>query len=87
MARLPGERYLIQQADGGVTLFEDFTERVIVRFDPADGNSVAQALETIRGSGAASPTLRQSPGRHEPVPGGSRPLAPAVPAGSSAPGP
>jgi hypothetical protein len=49
MARLPSERYLIQQIDGTVVLFEDFTERAITYFDPADGTSVAAALEIIRG--------------------------------------
>lgn len=50
MARLPGERYLIQQADGIVRLFEDYTEDLIVAFDPADGISAANALDVIRDS-------------------------------------
>jgi hypothetical protein len=50
MARLPSERYLIQQHDGVVDLFEDYTERMIVRFDPADGNIIPWALQVIRDS-------------------------------------
>jgi hypothetical protein len=51
MARLPSECYLMQQAGGSVVLFEDFTERQLVRFDPADGIAVADALDEIRASG------------------------------------
>jgi hypothetical protein len=50
MARLPSEQYLMQQAGGIVRLFEDYTEALIVAFDPADGIAVANALEAIRGS-------------------------------------
>lgn len=50
MARLPSERYLMQQVGGSVILFEDFTERQVVRFDPADGIAVANALDVIRDS-------------------------------------
>lgn len=50
MARLPSEQYLMQQIGAQVVLFEDFTERQVVRFDPADGNAVANALDAIRGS-------------------------------------
>lgn len=50
MARLPSERYVIQQSGGIVELTEDFTERRIVRFIPASGHSVADALEEIRDS-------------------------------------
>jgi hypothetical protein len=47
MARLPSERYLIQQIGGDVILFEEGTEREIVRFDPhgpggADASAKAQ---------------------------------------------
>lgn len=48
MARLPGEQYLMQQVGAQVILFEDFTEREIARFDPADGNAAAEALDVIR---------------------------------------
>lgn len=47
MARLPSEMFLIQQVDGQVILFEDGSEREIVRFDPADGNAAARAQKTI----------------------------------------
>lgn len=47
MARLPSERFLIQQLDGVVVLFEEGTEREIVRFDPADKNATARAQRTI----------------------------------------
>lgn len=48
MARLPGERYLIQQMDDGdVVLFEDGSEREIVHFDPSDQNITAMAQKTI----------------------------------------
>jgi hypothetical protein len=41
----------VQQIGGHVILFEDFTERQVVRFDPADGNAAADALDVIRDSG------------------------------------
>jgi hypothetical protein len=48
MARLPSERYLIQQIDADlVILFEDGTEREIVRFDPSDNNATALAQKDI----------------------------------------
>lgn len=50
MARLPSEQYLMQQADGIVRLFEDYTEALIVAFPAADGNCVAEALQHIRES-------------------------------------
>lgn len=50
MARLPSERYVIQQIDGSVVLFEDGSEREIVRFNPADTNAAAQAQATIHES-------------------------------------
>jgi hypothetical protein len=50
MARLPSEQYLIQQADGIVRLFEDYTERQIVAFPAGDGIEVAEALRHIRES-------------------------------------
>jgi hypothetical protein len=50
MARLPSKRYLMQQIGAQVVLFEDFTERQVVRFDPADGIAAANALDAISGS-------------------------------------
>ena len=50
MARLPSERYVIQQIDGMVILFEDMSEREIVRFDPSDGNAAARAQKVIHDS-------------------------------------
>jgi len=47
MARLPSERYLVQQIDGQVVLFEDFTEREITRFDPGSVLASGHALEEI----------------------------------------
>lgn len=50
MARLPSEQYLMQQDGGEVALFEDGSERELVRFDPADSMDAALALEFIRES-------------------------------------
>jgi hypothetical protein len=50
MARLPSEQYLMQQIGAQVVLFEDFTERQVVRFDPADGIAAANALDVIQAS-------------------------------------
>ena len=50
MARLPSEQYLMQQIGGKVILFEDFTEREVVRFDPSDGIAAANALDAIQRS-------------------------------------
>lgn len=48
MAQLPPDgTYLIQQIGGEVILFERYTERELVRFDPADANGIAQAQRTI----------------------------------------
>jgi len=48
MARLPSEQYLIQMmGDDKVILFEDGSEREIVRFDPRDQNATAQAQKVI----------------------------------------
>lgn len=47
MARLPGEAWLIQQIDGDVILFNEYTEEEIVRFDPKDKNESAVAQYTI----------------------------------------
>lgn len=50
MARLPSMRYLIQQIGGTVILFEEGSEREIVRFDPSDADATARAQATIYGS-------------------------------------
>jgi hypothetical protein len=50
MARLPSYGYLIQQIGGMVILFQDCTEREIVRFYPGDGIATANALDVIRDS-------------------------------------
>lgn len=47
MARLPSTRYLIQQIGGSVILFEDYTEREIVKFDPASQGDTARAQKVI----------------------------------------
>jgi hypothetical protein len=47
MARLPSEKYLIQQIDGMVVLFEDGSEEVLVRFDPSSQHLTAMAQKTI----------------------------------------
>jgi hypothetical protein len=50
MARLPSYGYLMQQIGGEVVLFEDHTEREVVRFDPSVPAQREQAQETIDGS-------------------------------------
>ncbi len=47
MARLPSEQWLIQQISGEVILFQEYTEREIVRFDPSDANATCLAQKTI----------------------------------------
>lgn len=47
MARLPSERYVIQQIDGRVVLFEEGTERELLRFNPSNANQAAQAQRAI----------------------------------------
>jgi hypothetical protein len=50
MARLPSERYLIQQIGGQVILFEDGSEREIARFDPASQEAAVSAQKVIHDS-------------------------------------
>ena len=50
MARLPGEQFRIQQVGGSVVLFEDYTEREIVRFNPASADDSARAQKVIHDS-------------------------------------
>lgn len=47
MARLPSMSYLIQQIGGEVVVFEEHTEREVVRFDPSDANAAARAQHAI----------------------------------------
>lgn len=47
MARLPSERYVIQQTDGKVILYEEGTERELLRFNPSNANHVARAQWAI----------------------------------------
>lgn len=42
-----GERHLMQQIGGKVILFERYTERELVRFDPSDADASAQAQQVI----------------------------------------
>jgi hypothetical protein len=50
MAQLPGERYLMQQQEGEVVLFDRYTEEEVVRYDPSDGNAGARAQKVIHDS-------------------------------------
>lgn len=50
MARLPSEKFLIQQVGQNVIVFEDFTEREIVRYDVTDANAMSIAQKTIHDS-------------------------------------
>lgn len=47
MARLPSGRFLIQQIEKEVILFETNTEREIVRFDPLDAPGRVNAQHAI----------------------------------------
>lgn len=47
MAQLPGEMWIINQADGIVRLFHRYTEEEIVSFDPSNGDAAARAQHTI----------------------------------------
>jgi hypothetical protein len=47
VAQLPGERYLIQQIDNKIILFERYTEREIAKWDASDPNAFAKAQKTI----------------------------------------
>lgn len=52
MARLASSDnpWLIQQIDGMVVLFHEYTEDEIVRFDPAEGHQAAMAQKVIHDS-------------------------------------
>lgn len=51
MARLPSSQFLIQMiGNDTVLLFEDGTEREIVKFNPQNGDETAQAQKTIHDS-------------------------------------
>lgn len=48
MAQLPPDgQWLIQQINGVVILFERYTERELLRFNPYDANDAASAQHTI----------------------------------------
>lgn len=48
MAQLPPDgEWVIQQFDGEVVLFQQYTEKEIVRFDPGDANATAMAQHVI----------------------------------------
>jgi hypothetical protein len=47
MARLPSMNYLVQQIGGDVIVFEDGTEREVVRFPAGDPDAAARAQKTI----------------------------------------
>jgi len=47
MARLPSEKYLIQQVEGEVVLFHANTNTEIGRFNPHDGPATAQFQKVI----------------------------------------
>lgn len=42
-----GEQWLMQQIDGMVILFERYTERELLQFDPSNANEAARAQKTI----------------------------------------
>lgn len=50
MARLPSERFLVQQIGPDVVLFEDGSERELARWPAGDGNAVARAQKVIHDS-------------------------------------
>lgn len=47
MARVADGNWLIQQIDGIVVLFHEYTDEEIVRFDPSDADAAARAQLTI----------------------------------------
>lgn len=48
MAGLPPDgRFLIQQNDGIVTIFDSYTQEELIKFNPADANAAATAQKTI----------------------------------------
>lgn len=47
MARLPSMRFIMQEVDGMVVLFEEGTEEEIVKFDPTNANASALAQKDI----------------------------------------
>lgn len=47
MARLPGDRYVIQQIAGLVILFRRGSEEEILRFKPSDADACAKAQRAI----------------------------------------
>lgn len=47
MARLPSERFLVQQIGPDVVVFEDMTEREVVRFPASSADAAAKAQKAI----------------------------------------
>jgi hypothetical protein len=48
MAQLPPDgAFLIQQIDGAVVLFHQYTQEELLRFNPGDANEAAQAQKRI----------------------------------------
>lgn len=48
MSRLTGDsNFLIQNIDGMVILFHEYTDEEVVKFDPSDANACAIAQKTI----------------------------------------
>lgn len=50
MARICDGNWLMQQTEGIVILFNEYTEEEIVRFDPGNANAAAQAQKAIHDS-------------------------------------
>lgn len=50
MARLPGDRFLVQMIGSDVVVFETYTEHEVVRFNPTDRNATAKAQGKIHAS-------------------------------------
>lgn len=50
MARLPSERFLVQEDGNDVVIFREGDEIEVVRFDPTDHNATARAQKTIHDS-------------------------------------
>lgn len=55
MARIANGNWLMQQIDGTVILFHEYTEEEIVRFDPSDANVAAIAQRFIYDCDQLSP--------------------------------
>lgn len=47
MARLPSTQYIIQIINGHVVIFEEFTEKEVIRFNPNNADETAKAQKVI----------------------------------------